>query len=308
MAKPFTTAARTVDTYRAILVTIEEAGVQGRGEARGIPLNGETPTQLMAAIEAVRDDIEGGISRSELQKLLPIGGARNAVDCALFDLEARLKGISPWELADVKPGPVTTVYTVSHDTLDAMVQDAKAHSLFTYLKIKISGPQDSERIAAIRAVRPHARLIIDANQSLSKETLPDFVRQLKALDVTMLEQPVPLGEDGFLEGFNSPIPLYADESINNRSALRDVTQRYAGINIKLDKTGGITEALALLNEARKANLGIMIGNMLGTSLAMAPAMLLARQADLVDLDGPLLLANDPEDLLTFDGPYISPNF
>ena len=306
--KPFETAARTLANYRAILVEVSEGGHTGRGEARGIPLRGETPENMVVALEKLRDEIEAGMDRMALQEVLPAGGARNALDCALWDLESKMAGVSLWYLTNAPKGPVTTAYTIGLDTPDRMVEDARAHSQFPILKVKIEGPKPSPVLKSIREARPHAKIIVDANQSLTPGSLPAFVDAIKTLDITFLEQPLPRGQDDFLEHFKSAISLCADESVYDRQSLISVVGRYEMINIKLDKTGGLTEALGLLQEARRLGLGVMVGNMLGSSLAMAPAMIIARQADHVDLDGPLLLKQDPESMLTYDGPYVTPNF
>ena len=250
---------------------------------------------------------EAGCSRNELQSLLPAGAARNALDCALWDLDSRQAGKPAYELAGrARPGPVKTAYTISLGAPAAMAEAAAAASRRPMLKLKLGAPGDLDRVRAVRAAAPRTRLIVDANEGWDFETLEALAPELARLDVKLIEQPLKAGEDGVLEAYDSPVPLCADESLHTRAELDACAGRYACINVKLDKTGGLTEALALVAEARARGLEVMIGSMVATSLSMVPALLLAQGADFVDLDGPLLLARDREPGLSYLGSMIEP--
>jgi L-alanine-DL-glutamate epimerase-like enolase superfamily enzyme len=262
-----------------VVVELEAGGFRGRGEAVPYLRYGETAEGVTAAIEAVRDPIESGLTRDGLQRLLPPGAARNAVDCALWDLETKRAGVRAWTLAGRdRLDPVKTAYTLSLAAPEVMAEAARAAARRPVLKLKIGGADDLDRIAAVRAAAPKARLIVDANEALSFETLrvagPEFAR----LGVKLIEQPLPAGQDQALEGYQSPVPLCADESIHTRDELDACVGRYACVNIKLDKAGGLTEALALRAAAQARGLEIMAGCMVATSLAMAPALLIAQGA------------------------------
>ena len=267
----------------------------------------ETPASCLAQIADLAGTVGANLDRSRLQSLQPPGAARNAVDCALWDLEARRAGRRVWELAGLPaPVPVVTAYTLSLAAPEVMAAAARAAADRPILKLKIGGPDDLARVAAVRAAAPDSRLIVDANEGLDfdalRRLLPDFAR----LGVALIEQPLKAGEDDDLVGFDSPVPLCADESLHTRAELAHCARRYACVNLKLDKTGGLTEAIALAAEARARGLMIMVGCMVATSLSMAPALLLAGQAEFVDLDGPLLLARDRENGLTYDGSWVAP--
>ena len=280
---------------------------RGRGEAVPYARYGETPEGVLAQIEAARAAIEAGCDRAALQRLLPPGAARNALDCALWDLEAKAAGVRAWTLAgQSRLDPVKTCYTLSLDTPEAMAQAARAHARWPMLKLKIGGPAHIDRVEAVRAAAPRARLVVDANESLAFEDLRSIAPELARLGVKLLEQPLPAAEDAALEGYASPVPLCADESLRTRAELAACARRYACLNVKLDKAGGLTEALALKAEAEAAGLQIMAGCMVATSLAMAPALILAQGAAFVDLDGPLLLARDRTPGLPISGALIEP--
>jgi L-alanine-DL-glutamate epimerase-like enolase superfamily enzyme len=290
-----------------VVAEIVQGPHRGRGEAVAYARYGETTAVVLDQIEAVRSSIEAGADRAGLCELMAPGAARNALDCALWDLEAKRAGVRAWTLAGrARLDPVKTCFTISLGAPAAMAEAARANSRRPMLKLKIGGPGDLDAVAAVRAAAPLARLIVDANEALSFDDLrrlaPEFVR----LDVKLLEQPLAAGEDAVLEGYASPVPLCADESLHTRAELAACAKRYAVANIKLDKTGGLTEALALAAEARAMGLRVMIGCMVATSLAMAPALIPAQGADFVDLDGPLLLKRDREPGLAITGSLIEP--
>jgi L-alanine-DL-glutamate epimerase-like enolase superfamily enzyme len=302
LAEPFVIARGAKTEAEVVVCEITDGAHRGRGEAVPYARYGETVASVLAEIERMRPALEAGIGRSELQDLSPPGAARNALDCAFWDLEAKQRGVRAWTLAGrARLDPVKTCFTISLAAPDAMAEAARANARRPMLKLKIGGPDDLDGVAAVRAAAPLSRLIVDANEALTFEDLRRLAPELARLDVKLLEQPLPAGQDGDLEGYNSPVPLCADESLHSRTELSDCVRRYGLINVKLDKTGGLTEALALTAEARSSGLGLMIGCMVATSLAMAPAMILAQGAAFVDLDGPLLLARDREPGLQITG-------
>ena len=307
IAGAFTIARGSKTEARVLLVEIEDNGVVGRGESVPYARYDETPEKSLAAIEGVREAIESGCDRARLGGLLPPGAARNALDCALWDLEAKQTGVPVWRRAKLaRPGSVVTAFTLSLASPEVMGQAARAAADRPLLKLKIGGPDDVDRVAAVRAAAPTARLIVDANEALAFEDLRRLTPDLAKLGVVLIEQPLKAGEDEALKAFVSAVPLCADESLHTRKELAACVGRYACINIKLDKTGGLTEAVALAAEARAKGLTIMAGCMVATSLAMAPAMLIAQGAAFVDLDGPLLLAKDREPGLVFRGSTAEP--
>jgi L-Ala-D/L-Glu epimerase len=278
---------------RGIVVQLAEDGHIGRGEAQGVFYLGEDADSLFAQVHAVAGEIRKGISREALRHLLPPGGARNAVDCALWDLECKRSGKTIWQLTGIEPKPVTTVFTIGLEaTPEAMAAKAAAALDAPVLKIKLNADRPYERLAAIRAARPDAALVVDANQGWDFDLLQEVIPKCVALDLGMIEQPLPRGADEMLEGFDSPITLAADESCLHTGELEIAARRYGMINIKLDKTGGLTEALKLARSAKALGCKLMVGNMVGTSLAMAPSFVIAQLCDFVDLDGPLLLKYD----------------
>ncbi|NVK41742.1 MAG: dipeptide epimerase [Oceanospirillaceae bacterium] len=292
-----------------VVVEIEQDGLVGRGECERSDVFEPGYPPVVEAIERVRAAIEAGAGRESLLQLMPAGCARNAVDCALFDLEAQQLGVPGWRLAGLAQAPaaVTTVFTLSLDTAPNMAAVAAANRHRPLLKLKLGREGDVERVAAVRAAAPDTRLIIDANTGWSLEQLKDYLPKLAALGVELIEQPLPPGQDHLLEGLTPIVPIAADESCLDRSSLPELMGRYQVVNIKLDKTGGMTEALELAKAAREQGFEIMVGCMIGTSLAMAPALLLAQQARWVDLDGPLLLSRDRDDGLRYEGSTIHPS-
>jgi len=293
MKQPFRITGSVWTHSRGLVVQLGQDGKIGRGEAQGVYYLDETPESMLAEVDAVAEQIRRGISREALQDLLPPGGARNAVDCALWDLECKLAGKTIWQLTGIAPKPVITVFTIGlEETAEAMAAKAAAAKDAPVLKIKLDGHQPYEKLAAIRAARPDAKLVVDANQGWSFDLLKEVLPKCAGLNLGMIEQPLPRGGDAELEGFESPIILAADESCLHTGELEQAARRYGMINIKLDKTGGLTEALALAKAARAKGCQLMIGNMMGTSLGMAPSFVVAQLCDFVDIDGPLLLKHD----------------
>jgi L-alanine-DL-glutamate epimerase-like enolase superfamily enzyme len=291
---PFRFTGFRVDVLDTVCVTLEREGIAGRGE--GVPpvVFGVTPETVIAGIENVRRDIEAGIDRQALQTLMPRGAARNAVDCALWDLDAKASGRTVWELAGIDPVRSLEIdLSLGLDSPAAMADAARtASKAWRVLKIKLDGEQIVERIAAIRAATPETSLLVDANMAWDISTLRAVAGDLAGLGVAMIEQPLPAEADAELAGFVSPVPIFADESCHDRTDLDAVAGRYSGINIKLDKAGGLTESLALAREAEQNGLGLMVGCMAGTSLSMAPGFVIGALSQWRDLDGPLLLRDD----------------
>lgn len=275
----------------------------GSGECVPYARYDETP-------DSVIDQIRGlpvGTTRQSLADDLAPGAARNAVDCALWDLEAKANGVPVWKLAGLgRPGPEITAFTLSLDAPEAMEAAARRHAHRPLLKIKLGTPDDMPRLEAVRRGAPHARIIVDANEGWTAEVYADLAPHLVRLGVAMVEQPLPADADEALAGMERPVPVCADESCHDRQGLADLKGRYDLINIKLDKTGGLTEALALRDAARQMGFGIMVGCMVGTSLGMAPAVLVAQGAAFTDLDGPLLLAQDRDHPLSYDAEGVHP--
>ena len=307
IAGRFTIARGSKTEAHVVYVEVEDGGFVGRGESVPYPRYGESLDGSMAEIEAVRARVEAGVTREALQGLVKAGAARNAVDCALWDLEAKRSGIPAWQAAGLKRlDPLKTAYTLSLDTPEAMGAQAAANARRPLLKLKIGGAHDIDRVEAVRDHAPKARLIVDGNEGLSFDDLVRIAPDLDRLGVKLIEQPMKVGEDEQLKGYDCPVPLCADESLHTREELDRCAALYAYVNIKLDKTGGLTEALALKQAAKDKGLGIMVGCMVATSLSMAPAMLVAQGADFVDLDGPLLLARDREHGLEITGSILAP--
>jgi L-alanine-DL-glutamate epimerase-like enolase superfamily enzyme len=307
LASAFIIARGAKSEAHVLVAEVAEGPFVGRGEAVPYARYGESVESERARLASVREAVEDGASRAQLQNLLPAGAARNAVDCALWDLEAKLSGRRAWELAGrPRLDPVKTCYTISLDTPEAMAAAARAAARRPMLKLKIGGAHDLDRVAAVRAAAPKARLIVDANEALTFEDLKRLAPEFARLDVKLIEQPLPAGEDQVLEGYESPVLLCADESLHTRAELGACARRYGAVNIKLDKAGGLTEALALAAQARGSGLEIMAGCMVATSLAMAPALIVAQGAMVADLDGPLLLARDRQPGLEVLGSAILP--
>jgi len=291
--RPFRITGRVWTTFDSIVVELSRNGVVGRGEALGVFYHDETVDTLMTQVEQAADRVTAGLDRAGLQTLLPAGGARNAIDCALWDLEAKSSGRTIWDLTGIAPRELETVFTIGLEaTPEEMARQAAAAAAHGLLKVKLDGDRPAERLRAIRSARPDARIVVDANQGWTFQQLEAVAPVLAGLGVQMIEQPLRRGEDGPLEQYRSPVPLCADESCIDLSELELAARRYQMINIKLDKTGGLTHALELAGAARKRGLGLMVGCMAGSSLAMAPAFVLGCLCDLVDIDGPLLQKSD----------------
>jgi len=289
---------------RVVVVTVTDGQHTGRGEAVPIARYNQSVASVLEQIESIKR--EKSLDRHRIQQLLPAGAARNALDCALWDLEAKISGKRAWELANVLMVPkVETSFTISLDTPEKMAAAAKANPSAPILKLKLGGDDvDLARVEAVREAAPAARLLIDANESWSPSHFEKIVPALKRLGVELIEQPFPADADEVLLTLDHPVPVCADESCHTGDDLARLTSRYEVINVKLDKTGGPTEALHLCQQARKAGFKLLIGCMIGTSLGMAPARLLASIADYVDLDGPLLLARDREHGLSYQNSRI----
>jgi len=303
---PFRIANYEWDDYPSVVCEIEQDGIIGRGEALGVYYLDETEKTMLTELESITDHLADGASRDDLPGLLPPGGARNAADAALWDLEAQLSGTSAWESVGVKPDPVESVFTIGLEAEPAaMAAGAAAASDVSLLKIKLSDDRPVERIAAIREARPDARLVVDVNQAWDFTQLQQFAPELHALGVLMIEQPLPRGADAELEGYESTVPLCADESCLHLGELEQAAGRYQLINIKLDKTGGLTHALELAHAVKAEGLGIMVGSMCGSSLAMAPHHVVAQMAEYVDIDGPLLMKNDRFGGLVYEHGFVS---
>jgi L-alanine-DL-glutamate epimerase-like enolase superfamily enzyme len=297
------TISRGSKTEAVVVVAELGEGIhRGRGESVPYARYGETPDSVVAAIEAMRPALRRGLDQAALQVAMPSGAARNALDCALWDISAKQAGRRASELAGlVAPAPVITAYTISLASPEAMAEAAEQASWRPLLKVKLGGDDDDKRIAAVRRAAPRSELIVDANESWRNHNLAQNLRACAQAGVTLIEQPLPEGRDAALAGTTRPIPVCADESVHDRASLDAIVGKYDAINIKLDKAGGLTEALALAAAAEQRGFTIMVGCMVATSLAMAPAMLLAQRARVTDLDGPLLLAKDRPDGLRYEG-------
>jgi len=290
---PFRISRQTWDDFPCVICEIEENGLIGRGESLGVYYLGETEKSMLDQLESIIPELANGASRQRLLELLPPGGARAAADAAMWDLEAQLSGTSAWEMAGVSPNPVETVFTIGlEDEPEDMGARAIAASDLSLFKVKLNDDRPVERIAAIHAARPDARLVVDVNEGWTFDKLRDVAPALADFGVSMIEQPLRRGHDDKLEKYDSPVPLCADESCQHAGELDLAARRYQMVNIKLDKCGGLTHGLELAAAAKSKGLGIMVGCMGGTSLCVAPMHVLAQIADFVDIDGPLLLKND----------------
>ncbi len=303
-ARPFKIAYVTRTELPLVHVRLTEGGVTGQGEGIGVSYLGETQDSILADLERVRADVEAGIDREGLQELLPAGGARNALDCALWDMACKQAGKTVFELTGLTSNPVQSVYTISVDDPAIMAEQARTGPS-SHLKIKLDSNTPVERVAAVRAARPDAVLIVDANQSWTLNILADAAPRLAALGVAMIEQPLPAGQDSALNGYHGPLPIGADESCQTVADLEGLASGYSVVNVKLDKTGGLTGALQLAREANARGYDLMVGCMAGTSLSMAPAFVIAQMCRFVDIDGPLLLAEDRTPGLTYDNGCVS---
>lgn len=290
-----------------VVAEIADGDIAGRGECVPYARYGESVAGVVGAIEEFAGEMARGADRAALQRLMPPGAARNALDCAFWDLEAKRTGKRAWALAGLPaPRPLQTAYTISLGTPQAMAAATAAAAARPLLKIKLGGDGDAARIEAVRKAAPTARLVVDANEAWRPEQLAELMAACAKSGVELIEQPLPAGADAALADLPRPVPVYADESVHDRQGLARLADRYDGINIKLDKTGGLTEALALAQAGRAAGLKLMVGCMVATSLSMAPAVLVAQQADVVDLDGPLLLARDRDHGLRYEGSTLFP--
>ncbi|MDP6564143.1 MAG: dipeptide epimerase [Alphaproteobacteria bacterium] len=303
----FTISRGSRTAVQVLVAEIIDGDCRGLGECVPYARYGEGLASVRRQIEGVRPALADGLDRQGLADALPPGAARNALDCALFDLEAKQGGRRAWEIAGLPaPGPLTTAFTLSLDSPAAMARAARAAAGRSLLKLKLGGDGDVERVAAVRQAAPGARIIVDANEAWSPAMLAPFSRAWADLRVELIEQPLPAGGDEVLAATARPVPVCADESCHHRGDLDRLAGRYDFVNVKLDKTGGLTEALALVRQARQQGFGVMVGCMLATSLAMAPATLIGGLAEFVDLDGPLLLATDRDQALVYRGDQVEP--
>ncbi|OCW57977.1 N-acetyl-D-Glu racemase DgcA [Hoeflea olei] len=290
-----------------VTCTISENGMVGRGECVPYKRYGETVEGVLETIEAYGGAIAAGADREALQSAMPAGAARNAIDCALWDLEAKLSGVPVSTSAcHLLPRPVPTAVTISLGDPGDMADEARAHSSQKLLKVKVGTSDDRARMHAVVSAAPNAEIILDANEGWDESNIREHLLLAAELHIGLIEQPLPAGKDGILSEIPHPVPICADESVHTLDDLPKLADRYDAINIKLDKTGGLTEALKMRARARELGFSVMVGCMVGTSLAMAPAVLLAQDADWVDLDGPLLLARDRTPGLVYTGSLVSP--
>jgi L-Ala-D/L-Glu epimerase len=293
---PFRITGYTFVDLDVVIVSIGCRGHFGRGEAAGVYYRDETTASMTRQIEGVRADIEAGIDRESLRRLLPAGGARNAVDSALWDLEARLSGLPAWKIAGLNPPvPLVTTFTVGAEDPAHMARTALSYVGAQAIKLKLTGaPIDADRVRAVREARPDVWLAVDANQGFTPASLQQLMPVLVEARVGLIEQPFPIGREADLDGLRAPIPIAADESAQDLADVAPLVGRFNVVNIKLDKSGGLTQALAMARQARALGLDVMVGNMTGTALAMAPAFLVGQLCQVVDLDGPIFLRNDRE--------------
>lgn len=300
--------SRGAKTQAVVVVAeLSDGHVTGRGECVPYARYGESPEAVFERIEGLRDAIAKGLTRQELQSALPAGAARNALDCAFWDVEAKRTNTRAYEHAGLpEPQPLVTAFTISIGSADAMAAAAKAAARRPLLKVKLGQPGDDDRIAAVRASAPKAELIVDANEGWNPQNLAENLAACASAGVTLVEQPLPDGADEILRDIERPLLICADESAHHRTSLAALAGKYDAVNIKLDKTGGLTEALAMAADAKRLGFAIMAGCMVSTSLSMAPALLIAQQARVADLDGPLLLARDRPGGLRYDGSLVYP--
>ena len=303
LAEPFRISGYVFETVDVVVATLSDGEHRGRGEASGVfYLHDEAP-QIVTALEAGRGAIEAGPSREELRAILPPGGARNAIDCALWEFEAARTGQPVWCLAGLpEPKPVRTTFTLGADSPTAMAERARRYAQALSIKVKLTGELelDIERLRAIRVARPDVWLGVDGNQGFTIDELPKLIEVLEETKVSLLEQPLARGREADLDGYASPVPIAGDESILSLADVAPSVGRFDVVNIKLDKCGGLTEGLLMAAEARRLGLGVMVGTMVGTSLATAPAFLLGQSCDLVDLDGPTFLAEDRQPSVQYE--------
>ncbi len=301
---PFTITGHTFTEVELLYVTMSENGSVGRGEAAGHYNLQETGARMLADVASVKDAIEAGADRQRLRELLPPGGARNAIDCALWDLEVKQRNTTIWELTGIEPRRMQSVLSIGLGTPREMAETAKSLDS-PLLKVKLDAELPLERVAAVRAARPDDEIIVDVNQGWTFEQLAELAPKFERLGVAMIEQPLPRGGDEALENFRSPVPLCADESCLGIGEFEQAARRYQLINIKLDKTGGLTEALELAGLARERGIDLMAGNMMGTSLSMAPGFVVAQLCRFVDLDGALFLKKDRDHPISYEHGVVS---
>jgi L-alanine-DL-glutamate epimerase-like enolase superfamily enzyme len=304
LKSPFAITGHVFENLEGVVVTLEEDGLSGRGEADGVYYLGQNQQWMLNTLTEFFE-AEKKVNREDLQQLLPANAARNAVDCALWDLEAKKHGVSVWELLNLSPKKLQTVATVGISSPAEMAAKAIEFKDFQNLKIKLDENEPVIALEQIRKARPHANIIIDVNQGWSMEMLKDFTRHLEKLEISMIEQPLPVGEDEQLIDYKGEIPLGADESCLSTAEYESIKRYYQVINIKLDKTGGLTEAIKLARLALGDKKQLMVGNMTGSSLAMAPAYVIGQWAEFVDIDGPVLLAKDVRNGLSYDPSGVS---
>ncbi len=292
-AEPFRITDYVFTHAEVLVATLQDGDAVGRGEAGGVYYHRETPESMTQQIEAVRLQIERGLDRDALRDLLPAGGARNAIDAALWDLDAKRTGTPVWRAAGApSPIPLKTTFTVGAGTPDEMARTARAYTQAQAIKLKLTDQDAAACVRAVRAARPDVWLGVDANQGFSRSSLEQLLPEMVQAGVALIEQPVPVGQDGSLKGLKSPIPLAADESLQSLADMQGLVGLYDVVNIKLDKCGGLTEGLAMAREAKRLGFKVMVGCMSGTSLSMAPAFVLGQLCDFVDLDGPMFLSGD----------------
>lgn len=299
LTTPFAITGYVFESTDAVWVTLKEDGCSGRGEAIGVYYMDETAETIIAQLEAVRSAVEAGLTIEKIQALLPPGGARNGLDCAFWDLQAKKSNLTIWDMLKVKPKPIATVATVGIDTPEKMALSATALSKYANLKIKLSGDDPIARLEAIRAVRPDATMVVDVNQGWTYDELKEYIPVVERLGIAMIEQPLKRGGDEKLEGFISTVPLGADESCLDLSEYETAARRYDVINIKLDKCGGLTEGLKIVERAQADGKALMVGNMTGSSLSMAPAYVIGQFCRFVDIDGPLYFEQDIDNALKY---------
>lgn len=306
IAGTFTISRGSKTQAEVIVCTIRDAKNAGRGECVPYRRYGETMESVLEQITAAIPALETGMDREDLLTAMPAGAARNAVDCALWDLEAKASGVRVAERLGIVPKPLETAYTLSLGTPEAMAAQARANAARPLLKVKIGGDGDIERIRAVREAAPDSRIILDANEGWTDDNVERNLAVAAEIGVALVEQPLPAGADAMLGRIARPVPVCADESVHQAGDIGSLVGLYDAVNIKLDKAGGLTEALALREEAERHGFAVMVGCMVGTSLGMAPAVLLAQGAAFVDLDGPLLLARDRCPGLVYEGSLVSP--
>lgn len=307
MHAPFRITGHVFTELDCVIVEIAERDSVGRGEAAGVYYLGDTAAKAFDQIFAIIPELEKGLDRQALQTLLPPGGARNAVDCALWDLECKLSGQPIWAKAGVSARTLTTCQTIGFlDAPEDMGKAAAKLAGYTLLKLKLTDDRPIDRVRAVRAARPDVRLVVDANQGFTLPLLQECLPEFAKCEVELVEQPLPRGEDAALEGMPREVPIGADESCLHRGELEQAARRYDLINIKLDKTGGLTEALLLADAVLERGLDVMVGNMLGTSLAMAPAFVVSQKARIADLDGPLALKTDRIGAMAYKNGVVGP--